>query len=157
MGNKTKLKEIQMVNIYLMYIQPEALGLAINNVEAVYISDTQHFGYTFSHDQINGVFNAMSKQTTVKNLMLRDIDISKVEPVTMASAISKLDELMMWRTFRTPFQSELSESQCKALFDALSKKTNLKRMVMMTKHMNQVEPITFAKALNYLEKANFMI
>ena len=153
MTRKTKLKELQMVNKYLLDIQPETLGLAVNSVEALYMSDTNH-GHIFSPDQVNGVFTAMSKGTNLINLMLRDIDISLVEPTIMASAISKLEELMIWKSFRPPSQSELSESQCKALFIALSKKTKLKKLVIATKHMNQVDPKIFAQALNHLQEAN---
>ena len=153
MANKTKIKELQMVNKYLLDIQADALGSAVNNVEAVYMSDTNH-GHIFSPAQVSGISNAMSKGTNMKNLMLRDIDISQVEPTIMALAISKLKELMIWKSFRPPIQSDLSEPQCKALFSALSKKTNLKRLVMTTEHLKQVEPTIFAKALNHLEEVS---
>ena len=153
MAHKTKLKELQMVNKYLIDIQPEALGSAVNMVESLYMSDTNH-GHILSPDQISGIFTAMSKETNLRNVMLRDIDISKVESAVMASAISKLDELLVWKSFRPSTQCDLSESQCKALFKALSKKTNLKRLVIETKHINQVDPKIFAEALNHLEEAN---
>ena len=153
MAKETKLKELQMVNKCLVYIQPEVLGSAVNNVESVYMSDTNH-GHMFPPDQVRGIFTAISSGTNVKTFMLRDIDISLVEPSTMASALNKLEEVMIWKSFRPSSQADLSEAQCKALFNNMSKKTNLKKMVITTEYMNKVNPRIFAEALNNLEEAS---
>ena len=150
MRQKTNLKELQMINKNLLNFLPESLGSAVNNVENLWMADGAN-GHTFTPEQVNGVFMVMSAGTKVKELVLRDVNISLIEPSAIALAVSRLEELMIWRT-HGPGQTELSALQAKALFKTLSKKTKLKRLLILTRNMIYIEPIVLAKALNNLEE-----
>ena len=152
-AQKTNLKELLVLNNNLQNVQSNLIGTALNEIETVVISD-DWLGQTFTFNQIDSVFKVMASETKLKHLMLRDIDISQVDPTTLASGLNRLEELTIWRTFRKDSQAELSDLQIRALFDALSGGTKMTKMVIKSKFMINVENKILAKVLNNLEEVN---
>ena len=153
MGQETNLKEMKMLNRNLQDIEPETLGLALNNLQNLRIANVPDVK-TLTPEQVNGVFLVMSEGTKLKEVCLRDLNISQVEPMILASAARRLEELVIWRTFSTENESELSDLQTKTLFNTLSKKTELKRLIILAKNMINVDPRVLARALNNLEEVH---
>ena len=152
-AQKTNIKELLVLNDNLQNIPSDLIGLALNEIETVLISDNWH-GQTFTFDQINSVVIVMASGTKLKHLILRNIDISQVEPATLAAALNRLEDLKIWRTFRNASQSELSDLQIRALFKALNDGTKMKTMDIKSKFMINVEKTVLAKVLNNLKEVH---
>lgn len=148
MSKKTNLKSLQMINNYVSNVQPEILGLAVNNLEKLWIANAPN-GPTFTPEQINAVFETMEEKTKLKELIIRDINIAHVEPTTLASALNKVEEVMIWTTFS---HADITVLQVQSLFNTLCEQTQLKRLLLLTWNMISVQPGIFGKALNNLEE-----
>ena len=148
MSKKTNLKSLQMINNYVSNVQPEILGLAVNNLEKLWIANAPN-GPTFTPEQINAVFETMEEKTKLKELIIRDINIAHVEPTTLASALNRVEEVMIWTTFS---HADITVLQVQSLFNTLCEQTQLKRLLLLTWNMISVQPGIFGKALNNLEE-----
>ena len=153
MGKGTRLKRLQMTNHHILNIQPEILGSAMNKVENLFFEDALiNYGPAFTQEQIIGIFTAMSHGTNLKELILLDIDIALIEPSTLASALSKVEEVRVWRSFLRTGSYDISVQQAQELFSILSEETKLKRLFLLTRNMVNIDPGVLAKALNNLEE-----
>ena len=153
MGKGTKLKRLQITNRHILNVQPEILGLAINKLENLFLEDAlKNYGPAFTQEQIIGIFTAMSHGTNLKELILLDIDIALIEPSTLASALSKVEEVRIWRSFLRTGSFDISMQQAQELFRILSEETKLKRLFLLTRNMVNIDPGVLAKALNNLEE-----
>ena len=148
MCKETKLKSLQMVNNYVSKVQPETLGLAVNNLEKLWIANAPN-GPTFTPEQVNGMFEKMAEKTKLKELIIRDINIAHVEPMALASALNKVEEVMIWTTFS---HADITVLQVQSFFKTLCEQTQLKRLFLRTWNMISVQPGIFGKALNNLEE-----
>jgi hypothetical protein len=153
MGKGTRLKRLQMTNHHILNIQPEILGSAMNKVENLFLEDALiNYGPAFTQEQIIGIFTAMSHGTNLKELILLDIDIALIEPSTLASALSKVEEVRVWRSFLRTGSYDISVQQAQELFSILSEETKLKRLFLLTRNMVNIDPGVLAKALNNLKE-----
>ena len=153
MGKGTRLKRLQMTNHHILNIQPEILGSAMNKVENLFLEDALiNYGPAFTQEQIIGIFTAMSHGTNLKELILLDIDIALIEPSALASALSKVEEVRVWRSFLRTGSYDISVQQAQELFSILSEETKLKRLFLLTRNMVNIDPGVLAKALNNLEE-----
>ena len=154
-----KLKEKFMIDLVvknqdLTSVDASSLCKALNNVTALWLSDYPRVN-TLTNMQLQSFFSTMANSTSVKELLLHDIDISQIAPHTLAYALSNVEEFVIWGTNKSSEKYDLSRSQIRALLLVLSKnESRLTRMLLPNTEMIHVELIILAEGLASLSEVN---
>ena len=99
-------------------MEPMLLARAITKLENVNLSNT-----SLQDDQILAIFLAISRNSQLKKLNIGHNNLYSVDPQLMVSAVSKLEEALM-------FSTGLSSQKMKTVLTTSKLQTSLKRMLI---------------------------
>ena len=109
-GTLTRLRNIgELWGINLSSIEPGLLGRVMSRMEEV---DLDMYYCKITNIQAVALFTAIAEDNTVKILNMAGTDLSHVQPVLMARAVHKVQEVGMYNTQLTKQQVTAILRQC---------------------------------------------
>jgi len=138
---KKHLQEVMISESYLCDVPMDLLARFVSNLNSVIFD----FGTILSSSQIIALFKSISEGSSkIKKLNLNNLDLSAVKPEILSSAVNNLEEFSSYFNF-------YDDQQFKSLFEAMSRETNLKRMIFQQRGIDHiVDADIMARALNKL-------
>ena len=155
MAQETRLKSMKIVNKNFFNVADDVFSLAVNNLEELLLKDEPKNKNT-RKSQICGIFNIMCKKTKLKTVNLENIDISEVESLTLAAALTNIENVILWKDSEYQMKSDLSLKQANDFFSSLQQKTYLKTLRLRTWIITSVDPEVLACAINNLEEITLL-
>ena len=95
------VSSLKIVNRNFVNVNQDVISLAVNNLEELLLIDSPK-SQNLRTEQLISIFSAMCKETKLKTLNLENIDISKVEPLTLAAALTKVEKVIIWKESKHP-------------------------------------------------------
>ena len=121
MAQETRLKSMKIENKNFFNVPDNVISLALNNLEELLLKDELK-NQNIRQSQICGIFNTMCKKTKLKTVMLENIDISDVESLTLAAALTNIEKVILWKDSEHHMKSDLSLKQANDFFSSLQQK-----------------------------------
>ena len=137
---KTELKTLLIRTWNIVLVDPEVLANALNNLEEI----------TILHDMITEqqamqLFIRMSEKSYLQKFTIMNINLSTVEPKSLAKGVSKMRELKM-------FNCNFTSSQIIAIFSQLQESKTLIKLNFGMNDLSVLESKIVAKLVNNVMK-----
>ena len=155
MAQETRLKSMKIENKNFFNVPDNVISLALNNLEELLLKDEPK-NQNIRKSQICEIFNTMCKKTKLKTVTLENIDISEVESLTLAVALTNIENVILWKDSEHHMESDLSLKQANDFFSSLQQKTDLKTLLLRSSNITSVDPEVLACALNNLEEITLL-
>ena len=132
---KTTLMKLNFGLNDLSVVEAKILAKIVNNVKNMTIDDN-----VLSCEQTRCIFKQCAEETKLKEIKIRDTDLSHIEPKLLAKALNSIEEVMIDGSFLT------TEQLNKMLKDYLNyEESKLKNAFFVNENMNGVEDEIMAK------------
>ena len=143
----SKLKKFALTDSNMSLVEPELLGKAVSCLEEVSLCDRD-----CTLEQVEAIFEHITKKTKLKKLELYHSSISLVEPELLAGAALWLEELSLIEE-RFPTVTEQAEAILKVI---IANDSKLKRLKLQEGDMADVSPELLAGAITKLEEVQLI-
>ena len=135
----SQVKSLNMSFNNLSLVNVSLLTRAVNRQESLKMRET-----SLTTHQTESILATISEGSKLKSLDISFIDLSSVDPVLLARAVSKLDSFNVKGT-------SLTTEQVQSILADNSKVSQLKNLNISYNNLSSVDPVTLARAVNSLE------
>jgi len=111
------------------------------------LQDVKLWSTDITNDQAMALFTAMSENSQLKVLHLSDNNLASVDPELLARVVARLEDVNLKNT-------NLTNEQIQALFTALSQKSQLKTLDLVSNNLSSLEPALFASVVTSFKEVN---
>jgi len=136
----SNIKKLDLTGNDLSSVDAELLARPFTQLEVVDLENTQ-----LTPQQVRAIFTAMTGNSKLRALFLKNNDISSVDADILAQTVTQLECIDLGNSCLTPHQVE-------TIFAAISSSSNLKTLLLCLKgnNLSSVDPDVLARAVNKL-------
>ena len=149
MSEKTTLYGLCLTDVNISTTQPNVLAKAVNKLRILFFHRFVNKPYItdITASQAQSMFSIISTGTNLKMLEISTRQLPTIEPLILARAINKLEDVSL-------LNSQITTEQAQAIFKQMAEETQLKSLKNLRHNLSMIPANIFGNGLRKLEEVS---